>query len=131
MPGRAAKMVGMAESPADFEAWLRELADADVVAFGGVGLMSRVLPVTEAYRAISAAIDRDGEAVRPHLFRLVQHGTPAGKVYGATLLRELDPTAAQDAWRRLAAERGDVTTFMGCVMNKEPLADYAGAQIDA
>jgi hypothetical protein len=121
-------MGGMADS-SDFEVRLRELAGADVVAFGGVGLMNRVLPVTEAYRAASAAVLRERDAIRPHLDWLLRHGTPAGKVYGATLLRELDPDAAEDAWRQLATEGGDVTTFSGCIMNKISLADYAAAQV--
>ena len=111
-----------------FDATVRELAEADVVAFAGVGLMSRVLPVTEAYREMSAAV-RDGEAVRPQLDWLLANGTPAGKVYGATLLAELDPDAARAAWRQLAGQTGDVTTFSGCIMNKVPLAEYAAGRL--
>jgi hypothetical protein len=114
----------------EVEKRVRELASADVVAFAGVGLMSRVLPVTEAYRTMSAAVGRDGAALRPHLDWLLTNGTPAGKVYGATLLRELDPEAAAEAWQSLATERGDITTFSGCILNKVPLARYAADQLD-
>gem|GEM_PF-2935000 len=112
----------------DLEVALRELAGADIVAFGGVGLASTVLPATEAYRALVAAVDRDGAALRPHLDRLLEHGTPAGKVYGASLLDRLDPDAGRAAWRRLATDPAEFTTFSGCIMNKTTLAEYAAAQ---
>jgi hypothetical protein len=112
----------------DLDAALRELAGADVVAFAGVGLMSRVLPATEAYRVLVAAVDRDGAALRPHLDRLLRHGTPAGKVYGASLLARLDPTAARQEWGRLAKDTSAFTTFTGCIMNRTTLAEYAAAQ---
>ncbi|HZN20694.1 MAG TPA: hypothetical protein VFB84_21285 [Micromonosporaceae bacterium] len=120
----------MSRKPVDVvQARLRELAGADTVAFGGVGFVGELLPVTEAYRELAAAVARDGEALRPQLEWLVEHGSPAGKVYGVTLLRELDPAAAREAWRRLAGDRSEVTTFSGCVMNKSTLAEYAASQL--
>lgn len=111
------------------EARLRELAGADVVAFGAVGFAGEVLPVTKAYRELVDAVAGDGEALRARLEWLVEHGSPAGKVYGAVLLRELDPAAAREAWRRLAGDRAEFTTFSGCVMNKTTLAEYAASQL--
>lgn len=107
------------------EAALRELAGAEVVAFGGVGLMNRVLPATEAFQALADLVDRDGEGLRPRLDRLVEHASPAGKVYAASLLARIDPAAARRAWRRLAGDHSELTTFSGCVMNKTTLAEYA------
>jgi hypothetical protein len=108
---------------------LRELASADLVAFGGVGLMSRVLPVTEAYRTLDRAVARDGAALRPHLDWLLTNATPAGKVYAAALMDNLDPAAARTAWQTLAGEPSEITTFVGCVMNKATLAEYAGDRL--
>jgi hypothetical protein len=108
---------------------LREIASADLVAFGGVGLMSRVLPVTEAYRTLDRAVARDGAALRPHLDWLLTNATPAGKVYAAALMENLDPAVARTAWQTLAGEPSEITTFVGCVMNKTTLAEYAGDRL--
>jgi hypothetical protein len=110
---------------------IRELAKADVVAFGGVGLVGRILPVTEAYQAVADAIAQDPEKVRPELDRLLANASPAGKVYAATLLDQLDPAAGRAAWRSLAGENGEFTTFQGCIMNRTTLAEYAGARTGA
>lgn len=113
------------------EAALRELAGAEIVAFGGVGLMSRVLPATEAFLALADLVDRDGAELRPRLDWLLEHGSPAGKVYGASLLARIDPAAARRAWQRLAGDRSELTTFSGCIMNKTTLAEYASAAATA
>jgi hypothetical protein len=127
-PGRA-KMVGMTDPADGITPALRELVSADVVAFGGVGLMSRVLPVTEAYRTFDRAIARDGVALRPHVDWLLTHATPAGKVYAAALMQSLDPAAGRAAWQSLAKERAEITTFVGCVRNRTSLAEYAGDRL--
>ena len=108
---------------------LRELVSADTVAFGGVGLISRVLPVTEAYRTLETAIARNGAALRPHVEWLLANATPAGKVYAASLMESLDPVAARAAWQSLANEPAEITTFVGCVMNKTSLSEYAGDRL--
>jgi hypothetical protein len=108
---------------------LHELVTADLVAFGGVGLMSRVLPVTEAYHTLGRAIARDGAALRPHLEWLLTNATPAGKVYAAALMEGLDPAAARSAWQTIAKSPEEITTFVGCVMNKTSLAEYAGDRL--
>lgn len=114
-------------SGVDIEAALRELAGADVVAFGGVGLMNRVLPATTAFLELADLADRDGLALRPRIDWLLEHGSPAGKIYGASLLARIDPAAAGQAWRRLAGDRSQVTTFSGCIMNSTTLGEYAAA----
>jgi hypothetical protein len=107
---------------------LRELAGADVVAFGPVGFAAAVLPATRAYQTVADAIE-DGAGVRPRLERLLAEATPAGRAYAATLLGRLDPGAGRAAWRTLATDPAEITTFMGCVMNRESLGAYAGARL--
>jgi len=105
------------------DARLREIGEATVVAFGGVGLAGRVLPATEAYLALANA---DGDPkLRSKLDKLLKTATPAGKVYGALLLDRLDPAAGRAAWQRLAGDRSELTTFSGCMMGKTTLAEYA------
>jgi hypothetical protein len=110
---------------------VRDLATADVVAFGGVGLVGRVLPVTEAYQTVADAIARDPENVRPELAWLLANGSAAGKAYAATLLDQLDPAVGRAAWGSLSADPAEFTTFQGCVMSRTTLAEYAGARIGA
>lgn len=107
---------------------LRELAEADVVAFGGVGFAGEILPVTRAYDAVAEELTRHGAALRPHLDWLLEHATPAGKVYAAALLDRVDHAAGAAAWRRLAADPARVRTFIGCIMRETTLAEYAGSR---
>jgi hypothetical protein len=104
---------------------VHDLAAADVVAFGGIGLAGRILPVTGAYRTVDAALPGQADDVRPHVAWLLAHGSPAGKVYAATLLERLDPEAARAAWGAMSHDRSELTTFQGCVMDRTTLADYA------
>ena len=106
---------------------LKEIEKADVVAFGGVGFAGQILPVTQAYDALSTQLTDD---LRPKLEKLVRKATPAGKVYAATLLDRLDPAAGRDAWRRLAADTAKVDTFTGCVKERTTLAEYTAAHQD-
>lgn len=110
---------------------VRELAQADVVAFGGVGLVGRILPATEAYLAVADAVDRDPDKVRGELDWLLANGSPAGRAYAATLLDQLDPAAGRDAWLLLSGEPGELTTFQGCIMDRTTLAEYAGSRTGA
>jgi hypothetical protein len=107
---------------------VRELAEADVVAFGGVGLVGRILPVTEAYQHLADLLPDDADRVRPQLAWLLANGSAAGKAYAATLMERIDPDAARSAWRSLSGDRTSFTTFQGCLMNRTTLAAYAGAR---
>jgi hypothetical protein len=112
------------------ESALRELSRADVVAFGPVGFAATTLPVTEAYERLAHAVSADGVDLRPHLDRLLAEATPAGKAYAATLLTRLDADAGREAWRSLATDPSEITTFIGCVMNRTTLAEYAAGYLD-
>lgn len=113
----------------DITTAVRELASAEVVAFGGVGLAARVLPVTEAYQTVAAALAERAEEVRPHIAWLLANGSPAGKAYAATLLATFDPEAARAAWGALSHESAEFTTFHGCVMDRTTLGRYATGQL--
>ncbi|AVT40115.1 hypothetical protein [Plantactinospora sp. BB1] len=108
---------------------VRELAGADVVAFGGVGLAGQVLPPTEAYRTVEAALPEHAEELRPRLAWLLANGSAAGRAYAATLLDRLDPAAARDAWRGLLGDPAELTTFSGCLMDQTTLGEYAAGRL--
>jgi hypothetical protein len=117
----------MAHQTDSLTAAVRRLADADVLAFGGVGLAGRILPATAAYRDVADRLG-DDDKVRPQLAWLLANGSPAGKAYAATLLQELDPAAGREAWRSLMKDRSEFTTFSGCVMGRTTLAEYAAGR---
>ncbi|MCX4387495.1 hypothetical protein OG777_11195 [Micromonospora peucetia] len=110
---------------------LDELRQADVVAFGGVGIAGTVLPVTEAYRRVEAALGDGPENLRGQLERLLDEGTPAGRVYAATLLERVDPAAGRAAWTALRDDPAEFGTFIGCVMGRSTLREYASERLAA
>jgi hypothetical protein len=114
----------------DLTSAVRELATADVVAFGGVGLAGQVLPPTAAYRAIEAALPERTEAVRSRLDWLLRNGSAAGRAYAVTLLGRVDPAAARAAWRALTDDEAELTTFSGCLMDQTTLGGYAAARLE-
>ncbi|WP_433128111.1 hypothetical protein ACQPWW_00730 [Micromonospora sp. CA-240977] len=113
----------------ELDAAVDELAAADTLAFGGTGFAGTVLPVTEAYHRVQAAHDEHPEEVRRQLDRVLAHGTPAGRAYAATLLERIDPAAARAAWASLRDDPSEFTTFVGCVMDRETLGDYASRRL--
>ncbi|MER7330876.1 MULTISPECIES: hypothetical protein [unclassified Micromonospora] len=113
----------------EVEAALDELRQADTVAFGGVGIAGTLLPVTEAYRRVEAVLADDPEGVRGQLDRLLAEGTPAGRVYAATLLERLDPAAGRVAWTALREDPAEFGTFTGCVMGRATLGGYASERL--
>ncbi|SCL57464.1 hypothetical protein [Micromonospora peucetia] len=110
---------------------LDELRQADMVAFGGVGIAGTVLPVTEAYRRVEAALGDGPENLRGQLERLLDEGTPAGRVYAATLLERVDPAAGRAAWTALRDDPAEFGTFIGCVMGRSTLREYASERLAA
>lgn len=107
----------------------RELATAEMLAFGGVGFAGRVLPATEAFRTLLEAAGADPERVRPQLTRLLSEGSPAGRAYAATVLERVDPPAGRAAWESLTGQNAPLTTFTGCVMNRVTLGEHAAAHL--
>ncbi|WP_422737665.1 hypothetical protein ACN263_30655 [Micromonospora sp. WMMD729] len=124
-------MFGMSGWERELRAATDELMTADTLAFGGVGFAGEVLPVTEAYHRVEAAVDKHPEEVRRQLDRLLAEGSPAGRAYAATLLERLDPAAAQTAWTSLRDDSTEFTTFVGCVMGRSTLGDYATQRLAA
>ncbi|MEU7609257.1 hypothetical protein [Micromonospora sp. NPDC049204] len=113
----------------ELDAAVDELVAADTLAFGGVGLAGQVLPVTLAYERVSAAVDDHPDEVRRQLDRVLADGTPAGRAYAATLLERVDPAAARAAWTSLRDDPSEFTTFVGCVMDRETLGNYASQRL--
>ncbi|MFF5172491.1 hypothetical protein ACFY3U_07645 [Micromonospora sp. NPDC000089] len=122
-------MLGMGKKDKELDAAVKELAAADTVAFGGVGFASQVLPVTEAYRHVERVLDERPEDGRKKVDWLLRHGSPAGRAYAATLLERVDPAAAREAWTGLRDDKGELTAFTGCVMNKSTLREYAAERL--
>ncbi|MFD0783830.1 hypothetical protein ACFQZ8_07870 [Micromonospora azadirachtae] len=108
---------------------IEELARADTLAFGGVGFAGTLLPVTEAYGRVQAALAEQAETVREHLDRLLTHGSPAGRAYAATLLERVDPSAARAAWASMRDDPGEFDTFRGCLMGRSSLGEYAESRL--
>ncbi|WP_240638972.1 hypothetical protein [Micromonospora ureilytica] len=108
-----------------------ELVAADTLAFGGVGIAGTLLPVTEAYHRVEAALTDHPEEVRRQLDRVLADGTPAGRAYAATLLERVDPEAARAAWTSLRDDPSEFTTFVGCLMDRETLGTYASRRLAA
>ncbi|RGC69068.1 hypothetical protein C5N14_10995 [Micromonospora sp. MW-13] len=113
------------------DAAVRELAEADTLAFGGVGFAGTVLPATEAYREVERQLDAHPKQARRKVDWLLEHGSPAGRAYAATLLGRNDPAAARTAWESLRGAEGEITTFAGCVMGRTTLGEYAAGQLAA
>ncbi|WP_406039227.1 hypothetical protein OG799_27995 [Micromonospora sp. NBC_00898] len=118
-------MLGIGKKDRELDAAVKELAKADTLAFGGVGIASQILPETDAYRHVERALDEHPEQARKKVDWLLQHGSPAGKAYAATLLDRVDPEAGRAAWTRLRDDAGEFTTFSGCVMGRATLRGYA------
>ncbi|MET8305515.1 hypothetical protein [Micromonospora sp. NPDC005173] len=115
----------------ELDAAVDELVGADTLAFGGVGIAGTLLPVTEAYHRVGAALDDHPEEVRRQLDRLLAEGSPAGRAYAATLLERIDPATARATWTSLRDDPTEFTTFVGCVMGRTTLGDYATQRLAA
>jgi len=129
--GNDEDMVGSGARDPGLTDAVEELARADTLAFGGVGFAGTVLPVTEAYRRVEAALAAHPDEVRGHVDRLLDRGSPAGRAYAATLLEQVDPGAARAAWTALRDDPAEFTTFTGCVMGRSSLREYAADRLAA
>src|SRR5258705_2077467 len=92
-----------------FEDELRLLADADTLAFGGVGIAGTLLPATKAYFAVEEGLRQHGAQLLPRLEALLDKATPAGRVYAAELLTHVSAEAGMAAWQRLEGQDDAVT----------------------
>ncbi|MFD2763984.1 hypothetical protein [Micromonospora eburnea] len=111
------------------DADVREMAKADTLAFGGVGIVGTLLPATEAYHRVERALDEHPAEARQQVDWLLEHGSPAGKAYAAALLGTVDRAVGRAAWRRLRADGGELTTFTGCLMDQTTLGAYAAERL--
>jgi hypothetical protein len=123
--GKTEGMLGIGKKDRELDAAVKELARADTLAFGGVGIASQILPVTEAYRQVERALAEQPEPARKKIDWLLKHGSPAGRAYAATLLDTVHPATGRAAWERLRDDEGEFTTFSGCVMGRATLREYA------
>jgi hypothetical protein len=124
-------MLRRSKEDRELDAAIKEMAKADTLAFGGVGIASTLLPVTEAYLQVEQALSERPDDVRRRLDWLLDHGSPAGRAYAATLLERIDPAAARAAWTALRADGSEFTTFSGCVMGRATLGQYASERLAA
>lgn len=124
-------MLRRSKKDRELDGAIRELAGADTLAFGGVGIASTLLPVTEAYQQVEQALAEQPDGMRRRLDWLLDHGSPAGRAYAATLLGRIDPEAARAAWTSMRTDEREFTTFSGCVMGRTTLREYATDRLDA
>lgn len=117
------------EKDSELAAAVAELATAGTVAFGGVGIVGSMLPETEAYQRVAAAVTDHPDEVRDQLDRLLATGSPAGRVYAATLLMELDPAAGRAAWTALRGDPAELPTATGCVLDSTTVGEYAAERL--
>jgi len=108
---------------------LGEIARAESVAFGGVGIAGTLLPATQAYFSIEEALPLHKRDLKPKLEKMLDSATPAGRIYAAELLNHVEAAAGQAAWRRLAGQNAEVSTFSGCIMSKTTLHRYASERL--
>ncbi|MFB9234801.1 hypothetical protein ACFFWC_04510 [Plantactinospora siamensis] len=118
-------MLGRGKRDRELDDAIRELAEADTLAFGGVGFAGQTLPPTAAYEALERLLPDRAEELRERLTTILADGSPAGKAYAASLLGRFDAAAARAAWESLTEDRGELTTFVGCVMGRTTLGEYA------
>ncbi|WP_433530729.1 hypothetical protein ACQPYA_00865 [Micromonospora sp. CA-263727] len=117
------------EKDSELTAAVSELAAAGRVAFGGVGIVGSLLPETEAYQRVAAVVADHPEKVRDQLDRLLATGAPAGRVYAATLLGQLDPAAGRAAWIALRGDPAELHTATGCVLGQTTVGEYAAERL--
>lgn len=122
-------MLRRSKKDRDLDAAIKELAGADTLAFGGVGIASTILPATEAYQRVEQTLGERPDEMRRRLDWLLDHGSPAGRAYAATLLGRIDAEAGRKAWMSMRADRSEFTTFTGCVMDRTTLGEYASEQL--
>jgi len=109
---------------------LRTLAEASVVAFGGVGFAAQTLPETAAYFAVADELARHPERALAQVEPLLTTASPAGRIYAATLLAAR-PEVGPAAWRRLTGDHAGVQTMAGCIAGRTTVAEYAREQLAA
>ncbi|PZG15347.1 hypothetical protein C1I95_19840 [Micromonospora craterilacus] len=117
------------EQDSELTAAVAELAVAGRVAFGGVGIVGSLLPETEAYQRVAAAAADHPEEVRQQLDHLLATAEPAGRVYAATLLEQLDPAAGRAAWTAMRADPAELHTATGCVLDSTTVGEYAAERL--
>lgn len=117
--------MGIGPGDGKLAAAAQEIAEADTLAFGGVGLAGTLLPATAAYQQLERALHEQPDDARQRIHWLLRHGSPAGKAYAATLLDKVDAEAGRAAWTNLRDEAGEFTTFAGCLMGHTTLREYA------
>ena len=98
------------------------LAQAQGVALGPTGVAAYRSLAFEAYeRALPIAAQH-----HELLMDMVQHATPAGRLYAALLLVEAGSARATEAWQRLALDDEEVSYAPGgCSVFNTTLAGYA------
>lgn len=104
----------VADAAPDALAMLRTATTFDDVHVGYSGSLS---PNVAAFRQVLA-----GPGAAAAFRDLVEHGTPAGRLYGVAGLYLADRPAFAPAVARLSAAGGDVTRFQGCEQGQDHVA---------
>jgi hypothetical protein len=118
-------MMGLFKKADPLDGQLDEIAKADTLAFGGVGIAGTLLPATQAYFSLEEALPLHKAQLKPRLERMLDSATPAGRIYAAELLNHVEAGVGRAAWQRLAAQDAEVRTFTGCIMGRTTVGRYA------
>jgi hypothetical protein len=93
------------------------------------GLQGRALGFaarpSRLYQAFEQAA-QSGKAIRPTLERLLGEATPAGRIYVAMLLIEIDPQAGRQALEQMRSDQTPITEASGCIS----MQTTVGAAVD-
>lgn len=66
-----------------------------------------------------------GSLGRDSISLLLQKGTPAGRIYGAILLQEIDPAAAEKVLKQMSIQSDKVSYARGCAVETITVGDLA------
>ncbi|CAN1211656.1 hypothetical protein TUMEXPCC7403_15740 [Tumidithrix helvetica PCC 7403] len=79
---------------------------------------------SNTYKAFERALAA-GNTIRPQIETLLQQSTPAGRIYAAILLEQLDRSAGDRALRQLQSDHTQVTYLNGCIGTNYKVSELA------
>jgi hypothetical protein len=101
---------------------LRILMQAEYVDDGAVGFAAETTATYCAFLQLYGA----QEGARSHADDLLEHGTPAARVYGLILLAQIDRREATARAERLREDTDKVIVRTGCILTLSSVGELAG-----
>jgi hypothetical protein len=113
--GIVLSQLGISSATSSENGAARDLAAAESLAFGGVGVAGLM---SEGERNLRAVLERPDASQQ--LEAALAHATPAGTLYILIGLRRCDRAAYQKVFDSAARSNDDVEVVRGCMISKEP-----------